>query len=118
MSRDSRGYGIQKIRARLAEKGVKSSFVEKHLFADDDIWKALAWKERQKRFGAFPIEQSDKAKQMRFLQQRGFTGQQISFAFQMDPPFRFEDCQKPEETAQESVSLKDIDLQTGRAFAN
>jgi regulatory protein len=49
----------------------------------DVDWSALAVQARAKRFGLQPVqEQSEKARQVRFLQYRGFTSQQIHLALQ------------------------------------
>ncbi len=82
-SRIQRGYGSVRIRAELRERGVDSA----DWSPDEGIdWFELALNARQKRFGTrSPIDFKERAKQMRFLQQRGFTGEQISAAFTASP---------------------------------
>ena len=71
--RRGRGYGPQRIRAELRERGVAAELVELALdtqtTADtpriDDIW-------HRKFAGQFPQDYRERARQMRFLQQRGF----------------------------------------------
>ncbi len=77
-SRVQRGYGSVRIRAELRERGVESA----DWSPDEDIdWFELAVNARQKRFGTgSPKDFKERAKQMRFLQQRGFTGEQITAA--------------------------------------
>lgn len=71
--RAERGYGPLRIRAELSAKGVADNVVDDALAALEADWGALAARVRRKRFGAAPPEDfAAKARQMRFLQQRGF----------------------------------------------
>jgi regulatory protein len=80
-SRHERGTGPLKIRAELRERGVDESLVEdafRELAAD---WFEAASRQRDKRFGATPPQDfQERARQMRFLQQRGFSGEQARAA--------------------------------------
>ena len=78
-SRIQRGYGSVRIRAELRKRGIESA----DWSPDEDVdWFELAINARQKRFGTgSPKDFKERAKQMRFLQQRGFTSEQISAAF-------------------------------------
>lgn len=79
--RVQRGYGPVRIRAELRERGADTGN-----WADAVDWVELAIAARQKRFGAAaPADYRARAKQMRFLQQRGFTQDQISAAIRQDP---------------------------------
>jgi regulatory protein len=75
-SRYERGVGPLKIRAELRERGVDDTLVEdafRDLAAD---WFEAARRQRDKRFGASPPQDyKERARQMRFLQQRGFGGE-------------------------------------------
>ena len=70
--RSDRGYGPQRIRAELRERGVTAELVEQQLAGlasagsrIDDVW--------QRKFaGRLPRDYRERARQMRFLQQRGF----------------------------------------------
>jgi len=75
-------HGPTKIRQGLKQKGLSGQWVD-IAFEDSDVdWFKLASHVRAKKFGAaFPQEWKDKAKQMRFLQQRGFEMEQINSAF-------------------------------------
>lgn len=72
--RCSRGYGPQRIRAELRERGITPELIEQTLAAQsdadtpsiDDIW-------GRKFAGHFPEDYRERARQMRFLQQRGFS---------------------------------------------
>lgn len=72
-SRISRGDGPMKIRAELAQRGIDSARAEQELQAQAPDWNQLAEAQRRKRFGAeIPAEFSERARQARFLQGRGF----------------------------------------------
>ncbi len=80
-SRINRGYGPLRIRAELRDRGAEPASDE--WFSDDEPvdWFELASNAREKRFGpAKPQDYKEQARQMRFLQQRGFTSEQIRAA--------------------------------------
>ena len=76
-----RGYGPVRIRAELRDRGAETEMDD--WSPDEDIdWTELAITAREKRFGkAAPKDYKERAKQMRFLQQRGFTSEQINAVF-------------------------------------
>ena len=85
-SRINQGKGPAKIRADLREKGVSGSLVDVGLEEADEDWYALARDVRLKRFGpATPLNFKEKARQMRFLQSRGFEPDHIQSAVSADP---------------------------------
>lgn len=65
-------FGTQRIAHELREKGIAENLIdaaiphlkETEFDAARDVW--------QKKFGAFPKDRKEKAKQVRFLQSRGF----------------------------------------------
>jgi regulatory protein len=68
----ARKYGPLKIAQHLREKGIDEAGVESGLAqarADEGEALASAWRSR---FGRLPADGSERAKQVRFLQQRGF----------------------------------------------
>lgn len=74
-SRVERGQGPLRIRAELSARGVGEAAIDDALAELDVDWGALAAAVRRKRFdAAVPDDYPSKAKQMRFLQQRGFDG--------------------------------------------
>lgn len=76
-SRVERGYGPLKIEAELQARGIRDG-----LDRNAVDWVALARGARIKRFGpGDPGDFRERARQMRFLQQRGFDGGQISAVF-------------------------------------
>ena len=80
--RFERGYGPLRIRAELRERGVSGDLAEQNLAELSRSWVESASQQRSKRFGRqFPGDYRERAKQMRFLQQRGFTAEQIQAVF-------------------------------------
>jgi len=76
------GKGPDKVRKDLSQKGVASHTVEVAIENSEVDWYALAREVRVKKYGSdTPKEWKDKAKQMRFLQSRGFTMGQIQGSF-------------------------------------
>jgi regulatory protein len=73
-----RGAGPAKIREELRGRGVAVELLGAALAAYRDEWTAKAEAARRKRFGAtLPRDYAERARQARFLQQRGFTAEQI-----------------------------------------
>ena len=80
-SRINQGKGPVKIRADLRERGIASAVVENGLEDAEQDWYALAIEVRQKKFTSEqPADFNEKARQMRFLQSRGFETDQIQAA--------------------------------------
>ena len=80
--RFERGYGPARIQAELRERGIDSDLMEQTLAELSQLWIDSAARQRNKRFGRrLPDEYRERTKQMRFLQQRGFTGEQIRAVF-------------------------------------
>ncbi len=85
-ARSQRGYGPERIRQELQQKGVAASLVECYLDIKATDWFDLARELKQKKFGAaLPKDFPTRAKQMRFLQYRGFTLEQINNMFKISP---------------------------------
>ena len=83
-ARIGRGYGPLRIRAELAERGIDTALAEAALEAEAPDWRRLAREVRLRRFGpAAPADFREKARQMRFLQQRGFDHAQIRAALEV-----------------------------------
>ena len=77
-SKIRRGIGPIKIQMELQQRKVDESLIDAYLDFNQAEWVNRANDVRCKKFGnALPLDLSDQAKQMRFLQQRGFTQQQI-----------------------------------------
>jgi len=81
-SRFQRGSGPQKIQAELRERGIEAALISLCIEAYDDRWRQRVREVREKKFGAdLPGDFRERSRQMRFLQQRGFTTEQISGVF-------------------------------------
>ena len=78
-SRIDRGQGVLRIRQELQHRGVASELIESALQETEVDWFALAREVRARRFRQYPQDQKEKARQLRFLQGRGFDAEQ-SFA--------------------------------------
>lgn len=75
--KSQRGYGPIRIQIALEKKGIHSETINA-LMPDPIFWETLASKIRKKRFGEImPKNYIEKAKQIRFLQYRGFKIEQI-----------------------------------------
>jgi len=80
-SRISQGKGPVRIHADLGARGVDAALVDDVLAATAEDWHRLAREIRARKFGqAQPADFRDKARQMRFLQYRGFEADQIQAA--------------------------------------
>jgi len=80
-SRLKRGSGPIKIAMELQQRGISDELVAQYLDERDTQWAESAVAVRLKRFGAaLPKDFTERARQMRFLQYRGFTMQQIQHA--------------------------------------
>lgn len=80
--RQRQGKGPLIIKMGLRERGIAAELIAECIDDSDELWLKLASDVRQKKFrGAAPIDQRERAKQMRFLQARGFSGRHIQAAF-------------------------------------
>jgi len=85
-SRVSQGKGPVRIRAELGQKGIGDTAIELALEASGVDWFALAAEQRVKKFGrGRPADFAQKARQMRFLQYRGFDTGHIQAAVSAEP---------------------------------
>ena len=84
-SRINQGKGPARIRADLRERGLSRSLVDEALAVAGEDFFALAREVRLKKFGPdTPMEFREKARQMRFLQSRGFEQDHIQAAVSGD----------------------------------
>lgn len=76
--RSNRGQGPLKIKAEMREKCIESALIEQ-IFDEANIdWFDLALRVLEKRYGkGSAVDASERAKRTRFLQQRGFSFDQI-----------------------------------------
>lgn len=76
--RSGKGYGPLRIKQVLRSRGIDDHLIDEYLDPNDPEWTRLAEEVSSKRFGS--IELGDRqayAKAVRFLQQRGFSGEQV-----------------------------------------
>lgn len=84
-SRVAQGKGPARIRSELGRSGIEPAVVDEELAACGADWKALAEEVRRRKFGPEPPQDfPEKARQMRFLQYRGFAMEQIDAAVGAD----------------------------------
>ena len=80
-SRSGKGFGPLKICAELGKRGIDHNRIRASAEWQETLWQERAISARIKRFGeAIAQQQDEQLQQMRFLQQRGFTSDQIRFA--------------------------------------
>ncbi|RJS94442.1 regulatory protein RecX [Salinisphaera sp. Q1T1-3] len=85
LSKARRGIGPMRIRAELRQAGVNDAAADIALENVEFDWAASAAAAREKRFGPdMPADFPTRAKQMRFLQRRGFDSDQIAHVFDND----------------------------------
>jgi len=80
-SRINQGKGPTRIRLDLSQRGVSDSLIDDGLHDAEQNWRELAREIRARKFGAeLPVDFKEKARQMRFLQYRGFEPDHIQSA--------------------------------------
>jgi len=82
-SRQRRGFGPVRIKGELRERGVNNELISAHLNEQDEDWMETLHRTHDKKFGVKPPDSiQEKARRVRFLEYRGFTGEQIKRFFQ------------------------------------
>ena len=77
-SRQQRGFGPIRIQAELRQHGFNDEEIKLPLDVTASGWLRLAQQVRHKKFGdVIPRDYQDKVRQMRFLEYRGFSHEQI-----------------------------------------
>jgi len=80
--RRKRGYGPLKIKLELKQRGISSDLIAAYLEFNDEIWLETACQAYEKKFGGKLLDSTnERAKRIRFLQSRGFTGDIIQKTF-------------------------------------
>lgn len=78
----NKSYGPLRIRQELRLKGFPGEIIERVLEETDTDWYALCQDLKEKKFGtAKPKDFKERAKQIRYLQYRGFTSDYINALF-------------------------------------
>ncbi len=81
--RAARGQGPRRIARDLGARGVDEALSAEVLADYRERWAGLAARARSKRFGAAaPDGYKERARQARFLEGRGYTGEQVRAAFE------------------------------------
>lgn len=81
-NRVEKGYGPVRIKLELRKRGINDDLICLHLDMHEPAWLQRAAHAREKRFGRrLPADFREQAQQMRFLEQRGFSGEQIRKLF-------------------------------------
>jgi regulatory protein len=81
----NRGYGPVRIRHALREKGVAPEAADRWADIQNNEWVAELERVRRKKFGArLPRSYAERARQIKFLQYRGFTFDQIQRVLKSD----------------------------------
>ena len=84
-SRFKKGSGPQKIHAELRQRGIDDALINVSMETVAGQWLERVREVREKKFGReSPRDFKERSRQMRFLQQRGFTSEQIRGAFNDD----------------------------------
>ena len=77
-SQIQRGYGSLRIKQGLHQRHISGDLIESYLDTNDPKWQERVVAVREKKFGQqVPVNHKEIARQLRFLQQRGFTVDQI-----------------------------------------
>ncbi len=81
-ARVNKGYGPVRIAAELNQRGITADLIDELLDPHAELWLEKINSVKHKRFGKIiPKDFNERAKQMRFLQYRGFTIEQIQQIF-------------------------------------
>ena len=80
-----KGHGERRIRQELNQKRVAESVIEQAMAEEPQDWFELAKQAAEKKFkGVKAKDQKEYAKQVRFLQYRGYSFDQISYALNFE----------------------------------
>ena len=82
--RINKGYGPVKITLELQNKGIATEIINQYLPQDEEYWQTQIIKVYNKKFSMNEKDYKTQVKQMRFLQHRGFTAEQIRNVFNLD----------------------------------
>ena len=76
--RANRGFGPQRIKQELKQRGISVELVAQSLQQDQIDWYKQMQRAWQKRFKTLPKDLQERAKQVRFLLYKGFTSEQVN----------------------------------------
>jgi len=82
----NKGHGPNRLKQKLQQHEIDSTFVSKLVSCDEYDWFDLAYSVKTKKFGeSIESDWQKRQKQQRFLLGRGFTFDQINFAVSYNP---------------------------------
>lgn len=80
--RSRKGYGPQRIKMELGQKGVDKALIDEALFKTETDWQGLAFRVAERKFGLpLPTQWKEKAKVQRYLMTKGFFMEDIRSVF-------------------------------------
>ncbi|MFG1173601.1 regulatory protein RecX [Erwiniaceae bacterium CAU 1747] len=80
--RSRKGYGPQRIRLELGQKGVDKALIDEAMFNTQIDWQSLAFSLAERKFGLpLPTEWKEKARVQRYLMTKGFFMEDIRSVF-------------------------------------
>ena len=71
-SRIRKGFGPERIKMELNEKGISSTIVRSVMDSYEGEWREIAYREWRKKYNTRPADINEQVKQSRFLRYRGF----------------------------------------------
>lgn len=83
--RQGKGFGPIRIMQELQARGIPAEMIAEHIKITDNAWLIAAQGVWRKHFKSVPSDIKLRFKQMRFLQYRGFTREQIEYALGASP---------------------------------
>ena len=82
-SRLQRGHGPYKLMAELKQRGVEEALAHQLVYSDEIDWYEIARRVLVKKYGNHEAaDYASRVKRMRFLQQKGFSSEQIHYAME------------------------------------
>lgn len=82
VSRSRKGYGPQRIRMELGQKGIEKSLIDRVLMETDIDWSQRVFDVAERKFGLpFPRDWKEKAKIQRYLMAKGYFSEDIRGIF-------------------------------------
>lgn len=79
-SRRLKGYGPERIRMELQQRGVSPELIRDSIRSDDEVWREAALRVYQKKFGNNePKTFQEKVKRQQFMRYRGFDSRCLDF---------------------------------------
>lgn len=81
-ARMRKGFGPERIKLELREKGVEDEFIAAAISSEELDWSDIAHSVWQKKYRAMPSDFKEKARQSGFLKYRGFNSHHLESLFE------------------------------------